>query len=198
MSTFGDLNLLNCVNCKLDALEIDLNADSAVSCPHCNRTVAVHLFPALVQDRSGDQLESRPIIGNESSCYYHSNKTAEAICDGCGRFLCSLCEIEVPEGSSCASCIAKDLGSEQRAGKTNRFIRHDSTALMVAVLGIPFFFVSFITSTMSLYYVVRYWRTPLGYLPRSRWRFVVAGLISLGILSLWAFFIVGLVSEIRL
>ena len=57
-----------------------------------------------------------------------------------------------------------------------------------------FFFVTCITAPLTLYIVVRYWKTPASLLPRTRVRFVLAALIALLQIGGWGFFVLATVS----
>lgn len=194
MPTFSDLNLLNCTNCMLDVYELDVNSDSPQPCPHCNRKISVHLFPSLVRNPASETHGGQSVIGSESSCYYHPNKSAKVVCDGCGRFLCGLCDIDERGAHQCPGCIERAIENSNGQRGMQRLVRYDTLSLIVCLVGIPLFWMSFITSTISLYYVVRHWRTPLSVQKRYRWRFILAGLFSLGILAGWVFLILGLIS----
>lgn len=173
-----------------------LNGDGTDRCFYCGKRVSVHIFPILSRPAPQKPPQDSTIVGSESSCFYHPTKKASVVCDDCGRFLCGLCDVNLHGKHLCTSCLdkASDSGEKTVAGK--RYVHYDSFALVFALIGILFWFASFITAGISLYYVIRYWRTPLSFLPRRRWRFVLAGTVSLGTLGLWSFFFLQLMGNL--
>ncbi len=111
---------------------------------------------------------------DESSCYYHPGKSAEVVCDGCGRFLCSLCNIDFEGRHFCPAC----LENTSRTGETGRFrtqhVYYDSIALAVAVVPLLIFYLALLTAPVAIYLALRHWRTPFSALPWRRWCFVAA------------------------
>jgi hypothetical protein len=196
MPTFKDWNLLDCTDCRLDVSEIALNSSASQTCQHCDRTVSVYVFPAMARDMKGAISQDQPVIASESSCFYHPQKTAAVICDTCGRFLCGLCDVDTHGGHLCTACLEIAAADEENPTTPVRYVHYDSIALLVVVVGILFWFISFITAFVSLYFVVRYWRKPLSVLPRNRWRFVVAALLSLATLGMWGTLVVTLIAGI--
>ena len=41
----------------------------------------------------GGEDRAASALDGEASCYFHAHKRAAVPCDGCGRFLCSLCDL---------------------------------------------------------------------------------------------------------
>lgn len=162
-------------------------------CPSCRASLRIDLFPALlrpiVTGASG-----HAVMSEEASCFYHPGKRAETTCDYCGRFLCSLCDMELGGSHLCPSC----LEAGQKKGRLVDLERHrvlyDSTALKIAILPLIIFWFTLVTAPMALYLSIRHWKSPGSIVRRGRWRFIVAMLLSsLEILG-WAFGIVYFIS----
>jgi len=185
MPTYAEWNLLDCARCRLTVDAGTLGRAKPVKCPHCDKRVRVEVFPALVRNPAAAAVEDAPVIADESTCFYHSGKKAAVVCDACGRFLCQLCDIEHGSEHLCPSCFERASDAATSPAAATRFVYYDSIALLWAVVGVPFWFLSFVTAPVALYYVVRHWRTPLSVVPRARWRFVVAGLVALAELGVW-------------
>jgi len=86
----------------------------------------------------------------------------------------------------CTACLENAAADGDNRVATQRYVHYDSLALVFAVAGILVIPFSFITACISFYFIVRYWKKPLSILPRKRWRYVVAGIISLVTLGFWA------------
>ncbi len=135
------------------------------------------------------------MVAGEARCYYHGAKKASVVCDECGRFLCELCDIDFKGRHYCTSCLERASAEAEKPVAGKRYVHYDSIALTWAIGGLLIWFITFITASVALYYVVRHWRSPLSILPRRRWRFVVAGIVSLATLGLWSFFALQLVGN---
>lgn len=193
--TFTKLGLLDCYDCKMEVSPASLNSTGVHTCTHCHRAVSVRVFPALVRESKGDATPDSQVIATESSCFYHPTKTATVICDECGRFLCKLCDIALLDQHRCPGCMENVTANKSNKTAVRRYIHYDSISLYLAVGGMLFGFLSFITASASLYYVIRHWKSPHSILPRTRWRFVLAAIISLSTLALWGFFILALIAD---
>lgn len=138
-------------------------------------------FPAMLKDRE----PSEPAHSTEelaSNCFYHDTKPAVGSCSYCGRFLCSLCQLDVGENRFCPNCL--------RVGKTKGKIKNlenyrdlpDSMALDFAVL--PFISVIFtafslLTAVIALWLTIRSWNRPTSIVRRTRVRLYFAGFFSI-------------------
>jgi hypothetical protein len=189
MSTSG----VQCPVCKATVLDFVFNQQRLAPCPSCSAPIRIDVFPALFRritsGRDGDAL----MVDGESSCFYHPAKKAVIPCEGCGRFLCALCDCELQGRHYCPACleIGKTKGKIQNL-ESRRF-RYDSIALSLAVLPmlvVFLFYITIITAPMSLYIAIRYWKAPLSIVHRNRIRFVIAILISAAQIAGWV--IVGL------
>lgn len=81
-------------------------------------------------------------------------------------------------------------GQALEKGRTN----YDSIALALATWPMAVFvYPSFLTAPVVIYIVLRYWRKPLRLIPRNRWRFVVALVISLVQIALLAALIAAII-----
>lgn len=174
-----------CVGCGRNLPPDFENAEEFGACPSCLERVRVFAFPAL--HRADLPTPAAPAIASgEASCFYHAHKQAVVACDSCGRFLCALCDIEIGESHRCPTC----LETGKRKGKLelieNRRVLYDGLALTVAIVPILFWPLTLLSAPAALFLVVRHWRKPLSILPRTRIRFVLAGLIALAQICGWA------------
>jgi hypothetical protein len=153
----------------------------------------VEVFPAIRRSDevpvSGEKLKS----DGESSCFYHGRKKAVAVCEECGRFLCSLCEVRIAGRTICPPCTERGFSDESLEALVTRRTLYDGMALSLSVLPLLFFFITLVTAPLSIYVAVRFWKKPGSILPRTRFRFVLAILFSLLQLAGWGFFLAEIV-----
>ena len=176
-----------CPKCKTPMAAPESGGHIAGSCPGCASGFEAFFFPALYRQRESGSAATALVDHAEASCFYHPQKQAVQVCDGCGRFVCALCSIDLGNEHLCPNC----LSAGKRKGKitTLENVRtcYDRIALSLAVLGIiPFFwFVSIILAPASLYIAIRHWNSPRSLLVGSRWRFIVAIVLASLELLLW-------------
>jgi hypothetical protein len=146
------------------------------------------VFPALFRPAVAAPAELA-VEGGEATCYYHSRKKAVVPCDQCGRFLCSLCHVELSGQNWCPTCLEAHRRQGKLAQLDNRRTLYDSMALTLALGSILFWPVMLLTAPATLFMVFRYWRRPLSITPRTRARFVVAAILALLELAVVVFLI---------
>jgi hypothetical protein len=185
-----------CVDCKKDLPADFENAGAFLACPSCLSRLRVFAFPAL--RRSTAPVVAAPTMGvAEASCFYHAAKQAVVTCDSCGRFLCALCDVEIGSAHRCPSCLAAGKESRKLETVENRRILYDGLALALAILPILIWPATLLTAPAALYVVLRYWRTPLSILPRTRIRFVIAALLALAQIGGWALLFYFIIANAR-
>lgn len=168
------------------------NIEGGTACRRCGQTVQAYLFPARWQSRWGDAPE-RVVTIDEASCYYHAANRAAVICDSCGRFLCTLCDLDIGGRHMCSVCLDAGLAKQEVTAFEKQRFRYDTAALALATIPVLLIWIPVITAPIALYLVFKNWSRPVSLVPRSRWRFVVAGGLAavqlIGILSLIGFVI---------
>jgi hypothetical protein len=173
-----------CLSCGRDLPVEFENAGEFLGCPSCLERLRVFAFPAL--RRSGTSGVLAPAAGvGDASCFYHPAKQAVLACESCGRFLCALCDVEIGGSHRCPSCL--EAGKQKRKLETveNRRILYDGLALTLAFVPILVWPFTIVTAPAALFVVIKYWRKPLSILPRTRIRFVIAGLFALAQICGW-------------
>ena len=158
-------------------------------CPGCGAGTLAAVFPAWTRAQSVGQAGERVLTEGESSCFYHPDKKAVIACESCGRFLCALCEIDLSGKRLCAGCIetGKRKG-RMRHMRTHRML-YDEAALALALLPLLIWPFTIITAPATLVFVARFWKSPGSIIPRSKFRYVLAVLVALTQLTLWAVFV---------
>jgi hypothetical protein len=152
-------------------------------CPSCDAPVLVKVFPAFAQTKIGSL--PQPLAADlEASCFYHARSRAQAVCDECGRFLCSLCALEVPGRTLCPICFEANLRGRKIQDLESSRTMHDSIALALAIFPAFLFWPILVTAPFTLFWIFRHWNSPRSILPRTRVRFYFAGMIALSQIGL--------------
>ena len=178
------MDQIYCTKCRTPLSAGFYNIPNFVDCPSCGVPIRIDIFPAFLKgDQGGSTGEA--VNGEEASCFYHPGKKAAIACDHCGRFLCDLCDIQFGSEHICSSC----LESGKKKGKIVNLERHrtlyDRITLKLAIYPLFIFYFTIITAPITLYLVIRHWKSPRSILGGGRVRFVMAGLISLLEIAGW-------------
>lgn len=193
--------MIICTKCSAYLPEELFNSQG--HCPICDSLIRADVFPAAFSSLSDGKSGETLLVDNESSCFFHPNKQAVTTCSYCGRFLCSLCDIDFENQHLCASCL--DVGKSKGKIKKleNHRVLYDNIALGLAIL--PIFLVStvilwvfaipavIIAAPAAIFIVIRFWKKPSSIIKRSKLRMVLALLLAClqiaGALILLLFFI---------
>ncbi len=171
------MTTLCCGGCSWPIPVESWNREEGVRCPVCGEKIVALVFPAIARARSGAQPEGL-VSETEASCFYHPGSRAVVPCDECGRFLCSLCEIEIDGRRLCPKCFENSLASNRLEAAETQRTMYDTIALALATFPLLLFWPAIIGAPAALYTVVRRWRAPLSILPRTRIRFYLAALFA--------------------
>ena len=177
---------LRCVSCG-----VALPGGASVNDPPIERTciacqtrqIVCH-FPAQTRlaARATDDAQAQT---GDAVCFHHAERQAEAVCDSCGRFLCGLCRIDFNGRTLCPACLALTQTAAPAEAHIPRHIRYDKIALLCILLSPFLYILSFVNAGISLFLCIRYWKRPQSILPVNRWRFVLAGSLSVLVLASW-------------
>jgi len=178
--------VLTCPKCRLPLPLEELAMGQKTPCPGCGTPLWVTHFPALhLPQRPGAKGEAILVEG-EASCFYHPEKRAVVPCARCGRFLCQLCDITLGEEHVCSSCMHSGQTRGTLTNLQQRRMLWDSTALILAVLGLVpcFWYFTVATAPAAVVLGVIALKKPLSILRKNRWRAwlaIVLGLIETGV-----------------
>ncbi|MEI9999183.1 MAG: hypothetical protein WDO13_08415 [Verrucomicrobiota bacterium] len=174
-----------CPKCQA-ALEVPPQVwDFAATCPSCASALETHLFPAFFRPVEVGAAASALVDPTEASCYYHPQKQAAGVCDGCGRLICALCSVELGAEHLCPSCIAAGKKKGKLTTLEDHRVRYDSIALSLAIFSFLFYVLAIVLAPAAIYTAVRHWNSPGSLLGVSRTRFVVAIVLALVALAFW-------------
>jgi len=154
-------------------------------CPHCETPVRALVFPAasrpMVQGALGEDI----LTPDDAGCFYHPAKRVVVTCDSCGRFLCSLCDCAIGGQHLCPACLETGRTKGKLKALETKQLRWDSIALALAIIPMLFFYATLVTAPAVIYITIRYSKAPGRIPPLSRWRFVIAVILSLLQIAGW-------------
>lgn len=165
-----------CPKCRSELPLAVANTGRPFPCGGCGQSVYLDVFPAA--QRSVASVAEGQVAEGAASCFFHDDRPARVACDGCGRFLCSLCDVPVGKSHLCPECLEVRNREGKKQTLPNERVPWDRVALALAILSIPFWFITIATAPVVLYLVVRYWNAPGSLVGRAWPRFVIAGLVA--------------------
>jgi hypothetical protein len=177
---------VECPSCKAPLAEELFNHPGLVACAGCGGQTRADVFPAYSRPTATGRDGEFLILETESSCFYHPQKKAILACDGCGRFLCALCDCDFHGQHFCTAC----LQSGQKKGKIKRLeqqrVLYDSIALSLAVYALLIFYLTLVTAPIAIFIAIRHWNSPRSIVHRTKIRLVLAIAIAAAELVGWA------------
>jgi len=151
---------------------------ASLHCAGCEAVFQAELFPALFRGMDPVELGESLHRKEEAGCFYHPGKRAVVVCEICGRFLCALCNISLAGQNLCPTCVELGRKREQLTDLVTYRTLYDQIALSLATIPLLFIFPTPLTAPITLYMIVHHWKSPSSLLPRSRFRFILAGLLA--------------------
>jgi uncharacterized paraquat-inducible protein A len=187
------MNEVRCSKCQHpQPLEL-LATGEPFSCPRCRAELRVSVFPAIHRQIGPGTAAEKAVLDGETTCFFHADKKAAVVCDGCGRFLCSLCDVPLAGQHLCPKCV--EAGREKKTLTTLETYRtsYPSLALTFAFLPLLIWPFTFLTAPLTIFLVIYGWRKPPSLTGRKR-RFasIIALLFALGQCAGWVALIVGI------
>jgi len=177
-------SLVKCSKCQAFLFPEPFNTGQFSPCPSCGAPLAVEVFPAILQTPSAAAAEPLLVEG-QSSCFYHPAKKASIVCQGCGRFLCGLCDLELNGRHVCPACLEAGQKKSKYKDLENTRVLWDHIALAAAVFPLLCFWGTIIGAPYALYLILRYRKAPCSITGRSSVAFVAAGVLAVLELAGW-------------
>ncbi|HKP94376.1 MAG TPA: hypothetical protein VJ385_01345 [Fibrobacteria bacterium] len=158
------------------------------ACPLCKERLQVCAFPALNRP-----LRFRPgpvsaAAEGQAVCFFHARKPAAVPCDGCGRFLCSLCDFRLQDRHYCATCLdgVRKSGTGP-AGESALLLKDRVFLPQNLAFGLAFYspltlaglYLIPVTAPAALWLAIRHWKNADGFQARGKWRFAAAIVLAL-------------------
>jgi hypothetical protein len=154
------------------------NQPDLAPCPACGVPVQVEIFPALFRPTARGRGGEALMVEGESSCFYHPQKKAVVPCQGCGRFLCALCDCELHGEHFCPACLEVGRQKGRITRLENQRTLYDGIALSLAILPLLIFYFTIITAPMALFIAIRYWNAPRSIVHGTRIKLVLAIILA--------------------
>jgi hypothetical protein len=183
---------VRCTGCQIPVATGAYNTGAFHNCSGCGAALRIEVFAALLAPpRLGAEAE-RILVEGESSCFFHPAKKASVACDGCGRFLCTVCDIELSGRHLCPQCLESGKRKGNLQEIEDRRTLYDSVALALATYPLLIFYFTIITAPMSLYITIRHWKAPSSIISRGKWRFIVAAILATTQLGGWTALLIAM------
>lgn len=179
-----------CPVCRTPLAGLDAGGEEGEGlCSGCATLLRFRLFPA----RRRAKPVARAVSSGEgdATCFFHAQNQAAGVCDECGRYLCSVCEVAGEEGQKlCPPCV----GSRRRKSpaKKDELVTYDTFTLRLALFPLLMWPLTILTAPATLVLIVYGWRKPRSLVRGGTWRLVVAGLIALAQIGGWTALGVGM------
>ncbi len=166
--------VLECPGCRLPLPDGLDRAPTVERCDSCGTRLRFATFPALFRPAPETKPGTTALESGEATCFHHEQKRAVTTCDACGKFLCQLCDVEVPNGYFCTQCF--EAGA--RKGSIPEFerarTRYDNVVWSLVVLSLLFWFLSPLLPLAAIILGLVKRKAPPSLVHRSRLRLNVA------------------------
>ena len=181
-----------CPQCQSSLPGALCNTGAPGPCPACGTPIQIEIFPAFFKPLTAGASAETILEEGVSSCFYHEQKKAVVHCDGCGRFLCALCDLELDGRHLCPACLqsAKKKGGIPQLD--NRRTIYDSAALSLGLLPLILWPITLLTAPAAIWLAILSFFRPSSVVPRTRIRAYLALVVGLLELTGWGFIFYGL------
>jgi hypothetical protein len=162
-----------CPNCGVQITAAELNTEWQI-CPNCEKRLLIRSWLAVSQNS-----HASVALTDQATCFFHPDKTVQACCNRCGRFVCALCDLQLGSEHVCPTCFERGRadadGKSSQAEWRYRDVLYDSIALALGWAWILFWPTIVVALPAAIVLHVKYRKAPRSYLiPRSGWRFWMA------------------------
>jgi len=177
---------IQCTKCKTSLPSDFFNSGLQAACPGCGAATEVEVFPAFFREAARGTTGEAVLLEGEAGCFFHPQKKAVVHCDGCGRFLCGLCDCELHGKHYCPGCLETGRKKGRIQNLENQRTLYGGVALSLALLPLIMWPLTLVTAPIAIYIGVRYWNAPRSIVSSGRWASVAAIIIATLELAGWA------------
>lgn len=160
----------------------------AERCPSCRATLYVRSYPRLQKGFDSASSSTVALSGEgDAVCRFYPELKAEAVCEECGCFLSKKAAIVWSGRDLCMPCLhllRETKGKDEFLAKRTLY---DNTALALILFLSP---LSLFTAPVALYYLIRYRKASRGIVPRGKFRWWLAMVLSVGAALGWLFLLI--------
>ena len=154
-------NTIPCPSCQTTLSAVgDKLGQQHLTCNHCKKKITLVIFPAFSNNNNNASETGKQLFNEgDASCFYHKDKQAEVACDHCGRFLCSLCDLEISSRHICPNCL-KSADSNTAMQNNQERTRYDIALFTFAFFPMLMFWPVLITAPLVFIGSFIYWKKP--------------------------------------
>lgn len=181
------MGIASCSKCFAPLPVSLLNRPDPAPCPACRTVHLTCVFPAFLRAPVRSETGETIITEGEASCFYHPSKRAVRPCDQCGRFLCSLCDLDLQGKHLCPNCLSSPQKRQIVPQLENRRVLYDSTALTLALLPLLALPITVVTAPIALVMAIYSFKKESSLIPRTRARSWFALLFAGAEIAGWIF-----------
>jgi len=179
---------LSCPKCRADLGWGIFEGVQTGTCRACQTAFEFRPFPALRAETA--KAVARAAITDDAVCFFHVENTADAVCDSCGRFLCTVCAINFTGKKLCPSCIAISKNTDTKAIDSR--VLYEGIALTLALLPLLLWPFTIITAPAALGFAITGWRRPGSLVGKSHARLIIAAVVASVQIAAWLLLLVNL------
>lgn len=173
-----------CPKCRSTFPGVLCNTPEPVRCPACDATVCVEVFPAFFQAPGAGAVGESIIEEGVSSCFYHEGRKAVTHCEGCGRFVCALCDVDFGGRHLCPACLQAGRTKVAMPQLEKGRVLMDGAAMFLALCSaVPG--LHFITAPAAIGLAAFSFFRPPSIVARSRLRAILALLLATALGVTW-------------
>lgn len=192
------LSTVACPKCHREFPDESLQDQGGLSaCPSCKSIVELRVYPRLRKSISSS-LKVDDLLSGEGDalCRFYPELKADTVCEECGCLLSKKAAVTWTNVDYCLPCLHLLRESKGRDEFLARRVIYDNTALGLILYLFP---LSLFTAPLALYYLIRYRKASRGIVPRGKFRWLLATILSvvfsLGWLLLITLWIVAIVDS---
>ena len=174
-----------CPECRAELVNDVVHQAEFAPCPACGVPLQLSVFPAIHRRPSVGSSGERIMVDGESSCFYHPLKKAVLPCDGCGRFLCALCDCPLEGKHFCPTCLETGRTKGTIKSLDNQRTLYGDLAIAMALAPLLIFYLTIITAPATLFIAIRFWKYPQSLVRPNRSRYVIAIFVALLEIAGW-------------
>lgn len=187
--------MISCKNCNTPLPAYVFNMNGPTVCPSCSVPIQAHVYPAYFNPLPLGSKGQALIADGQAGCYYHPKKQAIVPCSSCGRFLCALCDVEFNDQHLCPVCLERGKRKRKIVNLENHRTLYDTIALGFSVLPLLLFWpLTILTAPVSFFLAIRFWNAPSSIVPRTKIRLILAILLSIVQMGIWAMIILSIIA----
>jgi len=151
------------------------------------------VFPAYFRPPAEGRAAEALVSAEDAGCFYHPQSRAVVPCDACGRFLCALCDVELQGQHLCPACVNSGRKKKRIRELDNERLLYGGIAFLMALLPMLVLWpVTIVTSFVAIGIAVYGWRKPRSLVGSGRGSGVLAIVLGLLQIGLWALVAFGI------